>query len=225
MKVFLTALLLATAPAHAGGAGSCRVRAEVWEVGTAAWAKALDSMTSPEAWRQSLLLAPDSRLAGAWVAAVEDDFMIGSGRERIYPVEYSFEVGLSAPPLRAEAPSPAPPATLSDLFEGWLKAKSHKDFEVREEGWHFSVQSRKAAGDYCWLKIELSESVLREFVSFGFNPLTMPQPEFLRFSMEVTRKVEAGRWEIFAAQEAPRQPDGGRRGRQRVLLVHCDAGP
>lgn len=225
MKVFLTALFFATAPAHAGGAGSCRVRAEVWEIGNAAWAKALDAMESPEAWRQSLLLAPDARLAGAWVVTVQDDFMIQAGRERIYPVEYSFEVGLSAPPPRAAAPSPSPPATLADLFESWLRARSHKDFEVREEGWHFEARFREAAGGRCWLKIDLTESVLREFVSFGFNPLAMPQPEFSRFSMQVTRSVEPGRWGIVAAQDAPRRPDGGRAGRQRVLLVRGDPVP
>lgn len=225
MKVLLTALFFASSPAHGGGAGSCRVRAEVWEVGNAAWVKALDSMASPEAWRQSLLLAPDGSLTGAWTVTVADDFMIEAGRERIYPVEYTFEAGRSAPPPPAEPPSPEPPVTLADLFEGWLKAKSHKDFEVREEGWHFTLRSREAAHGRCWLKIELSESTLREFVTFGFNPLAMPQPEFSRFSMQVTRSVEAGRWEIFAAQEAPRRPDGGRSGRQRVLLVRCDPGP
>jgi hypothetical protein len=87
------------------------------------------------------------------------------------------------------------------------------------------VRSREAAGGRWWLMIDLSESVLRDFVTFGFNPLAMPQPEFSRFSMQVTRSVEPGRWEIFAAQEAPRRLDGGRQGGQRVLLVRCDPAP
>lgn len=221
MKALLAVLLVAGASARAGEDRSCRVRAEMWEIGNPGWARALDTMASPEVWRQSLVLDPAGRLVGSWVVTGTDDARIAAGRERIYPVEYPSEVGLSPPPNPAPA-FPQPPVTLSDFYAGWLLAKSHKEFEVRDEGWHFSVRSRESADGRWLLKVQIEESELREFVTYGFNPLAVPQPEFSRFSMDVTRSLVAGRWEILAAQQAPPRADGTRSGNTRVMLVRVD---
>lgn len=226
MKPFLAALLLAISPADATESRQCRVRAEVWEVGNAAWASALDTMESPGAWRRTLLLAPGSRLSGSWVLS----FAPGSAaeahstRERIYPVEYVAGGGLSGSEPR-EPRVPAQPDSLLGMFEGWLQAKAYKDFEVRDEGWDFRASCRAVGKDRCLLKIELSEVKLRGFASFGINPFAMPQAEFQRFSVSVTRSLHSGRWEILSAQEAPATADGTRGGSQRVVLVHCDLLP
>jgi hypothetical protein len=226
MRPFLAALLLVISPADATESRQCRVRAEVWEVGNAAWASALDTMESPGAWRQSLLLAPGSRLAGSWVLsfAPGSTAEAHSTRERIFPVEYVAGGGLSGSEPR-EPRLPARPDSLLGMFEGWLRAKAHKDFEVRDEGWDFKASCQEITQGRILLKAELSEGSLRDFVSFGFNPLAMPQPEFQRFSIRITRSVEAGRWAIAAAQSAPPGADGKGSGSQRVLLVLCDLAP
>ncbi|MCU0795958.1 MAG: hypothetical protein MUF31_08495 [Akkermansiaceae bacterium] len=224
MKALLSALLFATASAQAAGPQSFIVRAEVWEVPNPTWAKAQDTMKSPDAWRQSLLLDPDSRMAGAWVATVHDSLAVESGRERTYPVEYPSEVSLSNPPHQISQAPPQPIHTQFDLFKTWLQTRSFKDFEVRDEGWRFSLRVGETEGGRCLLKIELTESLLREFIPFSRNPLVVPMPEFSSFSMNIIRSVEPGKWEIFAAQAAPQLPDGSRSGNQRVLLVHCIRG-
>jgi hypothetical protein len=228
MKAILCACGVAAVAAAADQPPSCHVRAEIWEIGNAAWASALDSMASPDAWRSSLLLAPDSRLVGAWVVASASNAGVAAGRERIYPVEYPSEVGLSAPPPPAVA-LPKQPVTLLDLYEAWLRAKSHQEFEVREEGWQVSIRHHgirhHGTGERYRLHIEIAESNLRGFVTYGFNPLVIAQPEFSRFSMNLTCSIAAGRWEIAASQQCPPPAGGGRGGRQRVLLVRCDARP
>jgi hypothetical protein len=227
MRRFLTTLLLpAAVPAPAAEPRQCRVRVEIWEIGNAAWATAMDSMESPGAWRQSLPDAPGRRLAGSAVLsfATGSAASVQSSRERIYPVEYVAGGGLPA----SEPSAPRDPATsvsLLDLFDGWLRAKAHKDFEVRDEGWHFEASCVEAPDGRHLLKIEVSESKLRDFVSFGFNPLAMPQAEFSRFSIRVARSVEAGRWAIVAAQSTPPGEDGKDSGSQRVVLVLSDFPP
>ena len=226
MNPFLAALLLATLPADAAESAQWRVRAEVWEVGNVAWATAMDTMESPAAWRQSLLLDPGSRLAGSWVLCVTPGSAAyaRSTRERIFPVEFVAGGGLSGSEPR-EPQVPARPDSLLGIFEGWLQAKAHKDFEVRDEGWDFQVSCRAAGKERCLLQIELSEVKLRGFASFGSNPFAMPQAEFHRFSVSVTRSMPSGRWEILTAQEAPPTGDGTRSGSQWVVLVHCDFSP
>jgi len=229
MNTFLAALLLlllAALPGRTAESRQGQVRAEIWEIGNAAWATAMDTMESPGAWRRSLLSAPGSRLAGSWVLS----FTPGSAaeslstRERIFPVESVAGDGLSAS-VHREPQTPTPPTSSLGMFEGWLRAKAYKDFEVRNEGWEFRATCRSDGKGRCLLKIELSEVKLRGFASFGSNPLAIPQPEFHRFSVSGTRSVHPGRWEILAAQEAPPAADGTRSGAQRVLLVHCNITP